>query len=129
MAIQLSDVLKGERTIDFEWDGEMAEVTYRTAGYTPEVEDAFRGMLETDRPLNAVASVLSKLLVRWDVLDVDGEPLDVDFETLGHFPSEFLNALMVRITEDQGAGREDRKNSDGGSRARANSGNARHGTR
>lgn len=129
MPINLSDVLKGERTIEFDWDGETAEVTYRSAGYTPEVEDAFQAKLESDRPVSAVASVLSKLLVRWDVLDVDGEALDVDFETLSQFPAEFLNALMVRITEDSNAGRDDRKNSGGGSRARANSGSARRGTR
>lgn len=129
MPISLSALKSGERTLLFEYDGESAEVTYRVSSYTPELEQAVAEKLESGLPASSTAVILAELLIDWDVVDENGERLPTDYATVSRFPMDFLTALLTTISEDQRAAREDRKNSGGGSAQRANSGNARRGTR
>jgi hypothetical protein len=129
MPISLSGLNKQERTFTFEYDGEQAEITYLVKYYTPIMERQAHEKLDEQMPASSIALILAKLLVAWDVTGKDGKALDVRYETLEQFPFDFLAALMNAITDDQKAGLEDRKNSDGGSARKARSANARRGTR
>lgn len=129
MPISLSALKSGERTFLFEYEEESAEITYRLNTYTPELEQLVADKLESGLPASSTAVILAELLIDWDVVDDNGERLPTDYATLSRFPLEFLTALLTAISGDQRAGREDRKNSGGGSAQRANSGNARRGTR
>jgi hypothetical protein len=129
MPITLMDLHRNTRTAALEYDGETVEVEYRPSEYTPEVEDAMQQARRSGRPAMSRVEVLDKMLISWDVLDEESKPLVPTRELLLSLPTAFLSAVLSAITEDQRVEREDRKNSGGGSGRRANSGNARNGTR
>ena len=129
MPINLGALMSGEHSFTFEWEGETAEITYRTAAYTPALEMEVQRLSDANLPANSTAAALASILIDWDVVDEAGERLGVDVETLSRFPSGFLSGLLAAISAEQRAKREDRKNSGGGSARRGSSGNARTGTR
>jgi hypothetical protein len=128
MPIRLKDLERDVRTCTVEYEGENAEVTYRPSAYTPFVEDKLQAAIESNRPSSGVARLLSSVLVGWEVLGEDGEAISTDSETLSALPSAFLFAVINAITEDMGTGREERKNSGGGSPRAASKGTARRGS-
>lgn len=129
MAIKISDLMQDERTCEMVFDGETAKITYRPSGYTPTTEDALQKGLETQRPSVGVASLLSELLLEWEVMDDDGQALPINLETLQRLPAGFLYSVMNAIIEDMtGAQEGTRKNSGVGLPQKASTGNARRST-
>lgn len=128
MPIRLSDLQKDERTCTVEYGGETCEVTYRPSGYTPLVESQLQDEAEAGKPGLALAGLLSKILIGWEVMDGE-KKVPTTYNSLVNLPEAFLVAVVNKITDDVQVGREDRKNSGGGSLRRANKENARGGTR
>jgi hypothetical protein len=129
MSITLSALKSGERSFDFEWEGETAKIIYRPNAYTPAMEQEISEKLEAGLPASSNAAILAEMLVSWEVTDDEGQELGTDYETVSQFPTEFLTNLLMAIGKDQKAAREDRKNLGAGSERKAGSGRARTGTR
>lgn len=131
MPIRLADLENDERTCEVEYEGETGNITYRPSLYTPALEDEYQTSMETNRPTGAMCKMLAKILVAWEVLDEEGEPIAIEFEVLRQLPGRFITVMMNAITSDILASRdkEVRKNSGGGSRRRASRGKSLSGTR
>jgi hypothetical protein len=116
MPISLHDILtRDTHTITVEWEGETAEIVYRPSRYTPELEDTHFQAIREGVPSVGLARMLAGVLVSWEIVDDNGEPLPTDFETLSRLSTDFLDAVRDAIRADFRVGREDRKNSAAGS--------------
>jgi len=116
MPISVPELVRNERTISVEIDGQEGEVTYRPGAMTPELEGV---LTRASDPAQAVVDVMAELLIGWDVLDENGEVLPTDAETLAALPSSLISEIYRAITADMSDLREMRKNSGGGSRQAA----------
>ncbi|NMC54969.1 MAG: hypothetical protein GYA48_15185 [Chloroflexi bacterium] len=128
MSIRISDLVQEERTITIMVGDEELSVTYRPKAYTPVVEDQMQSLIESNRPGNGLAQMLSHILISWDVVDETNKPLEMTFENLRKFPVSLLTLITQEINKDNRAGDEDRKNSGGGSRRGGKQGSARAGS-
>lgn len=128
MPITISDLRREERQVTVVYYEDEFSITYKPGHVTPELEDVLQKAQERDRPAHGLAEVLALLLVEWEVLDADGKMLPIEVEIMDSMPTEFLSTMLLAITEDSRAGREDRKNSGGGSARRAGSAKSRSGT-
>jgi hypothetical protein len=125
MPIQIAELLNDERTITVTIGGQEGKVTYRPGAMTPELEMVLsdgRGAPE------AVAEVISALLIEWDVLDENGDSYPTDSDSLMTLPSELLAETFRAISMDMVDRREERKNSGGGSPREASKAKRRNGT-
>jgi hypothetical protein len=129
MPITLQDLRREERTITLDYNGDELEITYKPSALTPEMEETIRTATERERPLSGIAQVVSMLVVDWEVLDENGNHIFPDLEFCMTLPNEFLSAVLVAVIEDNRAGREERKNLDGGSERKGGSAKSRTGTR
>lgn len=142
MAITLRDLLNERRTCEVVLrddsgygDGDQPElvtaleVTYRPSGYTPIVEDEFKGAIESDRSGNAFANLLDGLLIGWDLVDDDGDEIEPTLEFLRTLPNGMLVKISNAIIEDMGSGKNTRKNSGAPSQRGARQGKSLSGTR
>lgn len=129
MPISITDLEKDRATCTVEWEEETAEVVFRPSGYTPLVEDRWRRAIEGNRPIGGLAEMLASILIEWELVDENGAALPPTRETLEGLPSRFLVRVMDAINEANSPGREDRKNSAGGSQRAGRSGGSLSGTR
>ncbi|KPL70119.1 hypothetical protein ADN00_18940 [Ornatilinea apprima] len=128
MSIRISDLVQEERTITIMVGDEELSVTYRPKAYTPLVEDQMQSLMESNRPGNGLAQMLSHILINWDVVDENNKPIETTFENIRKFPVALLTLITQEINKDNRAGDEDRKNSGGGSRRGAKSDSVRTGS-
>lgn len=128
MSIRISDLVQEERTITIMVGDEELSVTYRPKAYTPLVEDQMQSLMESNRPGNGLAQMLSHILIKWDVVDENNKPIETTFENIRKFPVALLTLITQEINKDNRAGDEDRKNSGGGSRRGAKSDSVRTGS-
>jgi hypothetical protein len=119
MPITLTALRNDRRETAVEYEGESAQIVYRPSAYTPETEDGLRGAVESGRPARGLATVLSQVLLEWEVVDDDGNLLPVTLELMMQMPNAFLVAISNAVSKDMGVASEDRKNSGGGSLKRA----------
>lgn len=99
MPIRLADLRKETRPITFEFAGEPVTVSYSPGAFTPELEDE-ANLAEANHQLRAMAQMLSKILVAWDVMGDDGQALPVTLELLRAMPAQFLAAILKGIMDD-----------------------------
>jgi len=92
--------MRDERTIQIEIGDESLSVTYKPSLITPASEDAWLQSRGDTSFGNAVATKLSELITKWDLLSEDGELLPIDADTLCGLPISFLNDVMRSINED-----------------------------
>lgn len=100
MAIKLSDLQKKTRKIDIKFQDGDLEIEYRLNVITPTF---LRSKMELSEQLN-------QALVRWDLLDDNGEPIPVSAEVLDNLPTQLQFELIRAITEDMRVASEDAKN-------------------
>jgi hypothetical protein len=115
MSIRVTDLEKNERETSFTVEEEVVHISYRPSAYTPVVEDRMQQLLETNRPGNGLAKTLSTMLIKWDVLGEDNQPVPITVENLSALPVRFLSQVMGAINKDNSSDQETRKNSGGGS--------------
>ncbi len=128
MPVSLTELTKDERSITLDIGDETLAVTYRPGSYTPELEDVMRSQNERLRPGNGLAAALSQLVIEWDLED-DGKPVEVTLDTLRKLPVTFLTRVTNAITADMRTGKDERKNSGGGSQQAGSRGRSLSGTR
>lgn len=113
--MKLSQLLRDERSVTLDVDGESLPITYRPSGITPETEEAFLGGTERNRSGGAMASLLSDVLVSWGLEGEDGEPYPIDEDSLRRLPIPFLGDVLGAIFEDMRPNARKRAPSVGGS--------------
>lgn len=122
MPIRIYQINEETRTCQVIYGDEVGHIEYKLAAYTPELEDRVQTDIESNRPSGAMAEALAGLLVSWDVLGDDGDPLPIDRPTLRSLPARFLTAIFEAIKADQEPEVDDRKNSGATLPRRANKG-------
>jgi hypothetical protein len=118
MSVRLADLVRDEREIAVDVQGEVLNVVYRPSSITPESQDVFYERIEKNRTGTALAEILSQRLVSWDLVGNDGEVIDVSVESLRKIPVDVLAFVSNAVITDMEANPEDRKNSGGGLRAK-----------
>lgn len=97
---KLTDLVADRATVAVPFDGASLKVTYRPGAITPKVQAAvFKAQREQD--VNAgLCQPLSKLLVRWDLTDDEGETVPTTAESLADLPAQLLMRVLEAITDD-----------------------------
>lgn len=97
MTITVGALKRNARILSIAVDAESSvDVEYRPGAVTPAlVEDVSK--TDAEMPL---VQFLSALLVKWDILGEDGQPLPVTPATLAELPLEFLRLVRDAILED-----------------------------
>jgi hypothetical protein len=99
MAIRLSDLTKETRKAHVNVGAsEPLEIEYRVRAYTAELEDSIIGAQE--RPAMALAQILKKLIVAWNLVDDDGKPYPIDDAHLSKLPVQVAIAIFQAIADD-----------------------------
>lgn len=99
MAIKLSDLTKQTRVIQVDIGAsEPLEVEYRTQAYTPEVESEIANAEQ--RPAATLSRILSMLVVRWSLVDDNGNMYPLDEKNTARLPLSLMLAVFSKIAED-----------------------------
>lgn len=99
MPITLSELTKKTRKITVDIGAnEPLEVEYRIQAYTPEIESVVLSVGE--RPAMALAEVLKRLVVSWNLVDDNGKMYPLDDEHLNKMPLQIMMAIFQAIAED-----------------------------
>jgi hypothetical protein len=95
--MDLKELLAGHAAdVKVEWEDEVVNVTYDKHAYTPELEAQV--MDDANGGGRALADLLEKLLMDWDVLE-NGQPFPPTRANIGRLPIAFLVAVMKAIGE------------------------------
>ena len=100
MPIRLSQVGKQQKTATVAYDGETVDIVYRPGAFTPRVEARINEAQKDSTVSQELAQILSEVIISWDVLDDDGQPLPPTIDLLMDLPLAFLSAVSVGIGED-----------------------------
>jgi len=96
MPVRLSDLRSEIKTFTLLVGDDTLTVRYHAGKLTPmELDRA-----QTLRDADALAEVLSGLLVDWDLLKEDGQPLEVTKENLCGLPLVFQRNVLIALLED-----------------------------
>jgi hypothetical protein len=99
MAVKLSDLTKQARVIYIDIGAsEPLEVEYRVQAYTPEVE--YEILNAESRPAGTLARILGKLIVRWSLVDDDGNMYPLDESHTAKLPLQLMITIFSKIAED-----------------------------
>lgn len=103
--IDIGDLIKRERMVTMDYDGETVELRYRPHAYDGETH--YRIMTGDAARLEDETDVLCKLLVGWN-LTQHSKPLPIEEKTLGRLPYVFLRDMGRTIATDiiGGAGKD-----------------------
>jgi hypothetical protein len=82
MGISMKNVKAATKATTVKWEGEEAKLTYRPSAVTPAMMDEVLMEEENGKGHHALTGLLVHVLVDWEVLDDDGEPLPITSETL-----------------------------------------------
>lgn len=100
MAIKLSDLTEQTRVTQVDIGAsEPLEVEYRIQAYTPEIESEIANNAD-QRPAGTLARILSKLVVRWSLVDDYGEMYLLDEKSTAKLPLSLMLAVFTKIAED-----------------------------
>lgn len=99
MPISVSHLKNDKRNLDLEYSGETVHIVYKPSELTPTVMAEMREANEEGNDF-FTTDILCKLLVEWDVMGEDGQPLPIVFDELRYLQSAFLSAVLTACTED-----------------------------
>lgn len=71
-------------------------VTWKPSGWSQELADEIVDALDKGLPCTADAKFLLAVLVRWDLLDDDGNPVPIEESVIGHLPCTYFQQLRRR---------------------------------
>lgn len=139
MPIRLADIYKDSKTVTFEYEGSEVTVEYRHKKLTPvnrvalmagseffqerkpatkpgkgkkpqETGLSWRDVMDGNERFYGL---VAEIIVSWDVLDEEGQPLPVTVEWLGMLPQDFLSGMIVALIADGRANPTKGENSPG----------------
>jgi len=100
MPVRIGKLSANTATVAVEIDGETLNVVYRPSGLTPETEDRLQEMVKEQRGGASLIVLLREILVSWDLLDDNDQPLPVDERTLRGLPITLLSRVAEAISDD-----------------------------
>lgn len=100
MPITLADIAVDRRELSIPIGDGVLNIVYNLAGLTPQVEAQFRRAAQEQQNGEALVAFLTPLLLSWDLLGEDGQPLPVTAEILQTLPLAFLARLVEAIGAD-----------------------------
>ena len=100
MGVRLSAMKAKVQETSLDWDGETVAFAYKPNEFTMELADDIAAAAEKE-DLSMVPSMLSPIIVWWDVLDDEDERIPPTPDNMKRFPLNFLLRIMNTITEDQ----------------------------
>lgn len=100
MGVRLSAMKAKVQESHLDWDGERVDFAYKPNEFTMELADEIQAAAEKEN-LTMVSSMLSPIIVWWDVLDDEDERIEPSAENMRRFPLNFLLRIMEAITKDQ----------------------------
>jgi hypothetical protein len=106
MGIKLSDIARHTKTIKvgFEGTDEQLTVVTNPNAMTPRKEAAFQAAAKTDDDAgDATLGMLSTVLVRWDLVDDDGQQIPVSVEGLRDVPNPIILAVLRAMSKENAA--------------------------
>lgn len=110
MPVKLHNLTEDSREVVVEYGGEECKVTYRPSAFTPNAEEQLRAASKGEGGESAVlVSLLSQMLVSWEVLDDSGEPIGTDIDTIKSLPYVFIGAVFEAVSKDVGPGKARRR--------------------
>lgn len=102
MAINLNQLALDTATVEVEFQGHTADVTYRPAAITTNrLSELQRSAVDDDT--DAITEFLVDVLEDWDVKR-GSKKVPIDVENMGIIPMVFLRSIMFAIMEDSSAG-------------------------
>lgn len=135
MPISLASLEANTAVCTVSFGGETALVRYRPNGFNSEWSERGLARAQEVGPLVAQAEMIADVVVSWDVIDLDGEPMpilvperdDDGKETGDMVPNPrlkllggtFLRAVLTQCQQDLQPAEDERKKSGAGSRAKA----------
>lgn len=90
MPLKLSRLFEDTQTVEMPYLGEVLSITWTPAGFSPAVQDRFVSADGENASTLALVDVLSSLLVRWDLLDDEGQTIPTTKERMLTLPKGFL---------------------------------------
>lgn len=127
---KISSLVRNEGMVTIGTGENCLNVNYSPSAYTPELEETYYKILMNRLPASAMAHLLSKVLVSWDLaeetedgdllIDDEGKPVivSIELERLKGLPTELISEIVAAITEDVSVNKEERKNLRRGSLAK-----------
>ena len=97
--MKLSSLIKNERRLAIELDGDTLNVVYRPSRITPAAQEEFSEAVDRVGNGPAAAAMLALILVSWD-LEADDGPYPHDEESLRSLPLEFVGGVFGAIMRD-----------------------------
>lgn len=114
--LRLDELLSetAETTVDF--GGKELKVVFRPDALTAELEAEYHKRLAADAPIDAMAFMLSKIVVDWDVVDAEGKPIKPTYRFFRKLGVKVMARILRAVQDAAGMGdeREVVKNSGGG---------------
>ena len=90
MPVKVSDLVKNERTVSLDFDGDTLNIRYRPNSLTVGIERRLAAAEGGEETIDAGLEALLALIVEWDLLGEDGKPLPVTKEQMEALPGVVL---------------------------------------
>lgn len=101
MGIRLSDVKNNSRNVVVPFGEYEVNVKYRPQAMTAVEEDVFQKMLTDESYVNACVQLILDIVIEWDVLDDDDQPLLITAEICREtLPVRFLREIVKVVMSD-----------------------------
>lgn len=113
--MQLAQLLGEQRTVTIPFGDESLNVVYSPDQFTPELEERYMSMVQTQRSGMALAQIICGLVKKWDLIDNSNNVYPLDVETLSKMPVTFLNAVVDAVNNDIMPKKTNAKRSNNGS--------------
>ena len=98
MPLSLNKLRQQKGQVTLVYEGDDLTVTYRP--YNAEKEEVFAEAPDARR-VDALAKLLSELIIDWDLVGDSSEKMPITFEVLRPLPFGFLLAVFQAISNDQ----------------------------
>ena len=115
--LTVTELLGEAVEVEAPFGDKMLSITVQTGAFTAELEDEYSRRMEENRPIDALAKMLSALVVDWNVTDARGRKIRPTYAFLRKLGIPTLTKIMAAIQEAAGLSDEAEtvKNSAGGS--------------
>lgn len=105
MPVSVHALALNEATVNLEWNGQHFTVAYRPSVFTSKFQkDYLKVIKKTETDAESVAWWISRIVISWDIMGDDGQPLPLTEEWLADqdvVDVPFLWWLVGQINEDR----------------------------
>ena len=98
--MQLAQILGEQRTVTIPFGDDLLNVVYAPDQFTPELEERYMSMVQTQRSGMALAQIICGLVKKWDLVDNGGNVYPLEVQALSKMPVTFLNSVVDALNND-----------------------------